>query len=186
MIAALGLFIVAGALAAATWAASRGAGGGVLGGRSRVIETESKVHPETKSRVEGWRKLATEEADNLPNVSPALLLAVIARESAGDEDAKGDDGRAFGLMQIQNGAWQDYVQANPNDNDVKPWPWGVLPAAHNIRVGGWYLNRMIELTGSTREGLRAYNAGLRGSQENPNVSQDYADFAIDAASRWFA
>ncbi len=150
---------------------------GAIGGRPKS-GTTARIHPDVRDTVVGWRRDAEGQADRYPKLTPELVLAVIARESRGQSGAVGSIGE-IGLMQLTRGAWQDYQTAT---NDVETADFdSMAEGTLNLRVGAWYLSRMITLAGSTREGLRAYNAGLRRSRENVTISGDYADWVLSAA-----
>lgn len=131
---------------------------------------------ETFRQVDRWRPVVEVESRNRVNVWTALALAVICRESRGEENAQGptDD---FGLMQITRPAWQDYQTAT-GDLETVVFPDSMLDGRLNIRVGCWFLNQKIEEMGNARDGLRAYNAGTAGARRDANQSADYADSTL--------
>lgn len=134
------------------------------------------VPAETFRQVDRWRSTVEDESRNLPNVYTALVLAVILRESRGEASAAGPTGD-YGLMQVTRVAWQDY-QTETGDLETVVFPDSMLDPRLNIRVGSWFLNRKIEEMGTTRDGLRAYNAGTAGARRDPSQSADYADSTL--------
>ena len=125
---------------------------------------------EVRENILQWRSLVEQEAER-PGLSFSLVLAVIGKESAGQDGAEGRAGE-IGLMQITQGAWQDYL-SETNDPDVPTFE-DAFPARLNIRVGSWYLSRKVEEMGSVRHGLRAYNCGTAGARRDPNCGAEYA------------
>jgi soluble lytic murein transglycosylase len=89
------------------------------------------------------------------DLDPALLAAVIYRESKFDAGARSSSG-AIGLMQLlpetANGialhtGGSRFVVADLFDPEI------------NVRYGSFYLRRLIDKYGDTRLALAAYNAG---------------------------
>jgi soluble lytic murein transglycosylase-like protein len=157
---AVALAIVA---AVVVFALSRPAGATRPGGAlSRAVREDTLA----------WRGLVEQEA-GLPGLWDYLVLALIAKESGGNENAIGSaDPPERGLMQITEAAWEDYQRAT-NDPDTPTYE-DAWPARTNIRVGAWFLSQKIEEMGTTREGLRAYNCGTAGAKRNPNCGAEYA------------
>jgi peptidoglycan lytic transglycosylase len=95
------------------------------------------------------------------DLDPALLAAVIYRESKFDKNAKSSSG-AIGLMQLlpdtakgialHTGGGK-FVVADLYDPEI------------NIRYGSFYLRRLIRKYGDTRLALAAYNAGQANVDE---------------------
>lgn len=178
------------AMGVAAWVAVRGA----RGGSSTIADAlwpigvgppAPHIDGLVKTRVNEYRRICERYADAYRDLTPEILLAVITRESQGDPTAVGDSGRSVGLMQIGVAAWQDYQQAT-GDPTTTPYPDGIVSPENNIRVGSWYLQHMINLTGSLREGLRAYNGGYTATRDNPTLSADYAAFVMAARDEFNA
>lgn len=133
------------------------------------VEPEFKVETETETTVD-----TTEEpkkisvffdvplSDDLQGhifelceeygVDPAIVFAVIERESSYKENTVGDNGEAFGLMQIQP-KWHMERMLKLEVTDL-------MDPYQNLKVGIDYLAEMYELgDGSTRFMLMAYNGG---------------------------
>ncbi|MBO4490013.1 MAG: lytic transglycosylase domain-containing protein [Lentisphaeria bacterium] len=102
-----------------------------------------------------------EAAGRRNGVDPALLKAVIWRESRFDRDATGTKGEV-GLMQIMvQFAARDWADAHKRPAPTK----GALSDPElNIEIGSWYLGRALRRWAEYREGtalaLCEYNAGL--------------------------
>ena len=79
------------------------------------------------------------------DLDPSLLIAMMKRESTGDEHAVSPKG-AQGLLQLMPGTARD-LGVDPSDPD------------QNIDGGARYLAQQIERFGSVAKGLAAYNAG---------------------------
>ena len=85
---------------------------------------------------------------------PNLILALKQVESAHNPNAIGDQGRSFGLMQIQ------YTTAKGLGFEGKPRD--LLDPYTNMKWGCTYLSKMYERTGGDiLQTLRAYNMGPR-------------------------
>ena len=92
-------------------------------------------------------------------VDPALVKAVIWRESRFDPDARGRSGE-IGLMQVMNTTGEDWAKAEK----VKVyWHRRLFDPEKNIRAGTWYLKKMLNRYRQTDNpipyALAAYNAG---------------------------
>jgi len=84
------------------------------------------------------------------NLDPALIGAIIYVESTGNANAVGDNGKSFGLMQIQYGTAVDMgYQGTPE---------GLLKPSSSIFFGSKYLRHQIDRWGDEM-GVLAYNTG---------------------------
>lgn len=107
-----------------------------------------------------YRQIVVGHARNY-RLDPALLAAVIYRESKFDPDARSSSG-AVGLMQllpdtakgiaIHTGG-SKFVVSDLRDPEI------------NVRYGAFYLRRLMDKYGSTRLALAAYNAGQQNVDE---------------------
>lgn len=136
------------------------------------------LHEMVRLRCEEFRAIVDREG-SWPRLSIALVLGVIARESGGDGMVRDGSAGEVGIMQVTEAAYLDYYRAT-NDADIPTFD-DARSHEHNVRVGSWYLSNAIAEMGSEREGLRAYNAGVFGARNNPNLSADYADWVLSAA-----
>ena len=84
-------------------------------------------------------------------ISPAVVVAIIERESNFDEYAIGDDGRSFGLMQIQPKWHIERMIALGCTDLFNPY--------ENITVGIDYLVELYNRYGDINKALVAYNRG---------------------------
>ena len=92
-------------------------------------------------------------------VDPALIKAVIWRESRFDPDARGRSGE-IGLMQVMKATGEDWARA-----EKIPFYWHrqLYDPEKNIRAGTWYLKSMLRryrhMDNPIPYALAAYNAG---------------------------
>ena len=86
------------------------------------------------------------------NILPAVIVALIEKESVFDNYAIGDDGRAFGLMQVQP-KWHLERMIELNCTDL-------FDPFKNITVGVNYLSELLNrYDGNIEKALTAYNRG---------------------------
>lgn len=84
-------------------------------------------------------------------ISPSIVVAIIERESRFNTFAMGDDGRSFGLMQIQP-KWHLQRMINLKCTDLfQPY--------QNVTVGINYLAELYNTYGDIAKALTAYNRG---------------------------
>jgi soluble lytic murein transglycosylase len=111
-------------------------------------------------------------------VDPALVKAVIWRESRFDPDARGKAGE-IGLMQIMNDTGEDWAKA---ENIKFYWHRQLFDPEKNIRAGTWYLKKMLSRYRRTDNpipyALAAYNAG-------PGNADKWAKGAASTSSATF-
>ena len=91
-------------------------------------------------------------------VDPKIILGLICVESSYNADSIGDNGRSFGLMQIQR-RWHEERIARLNVMDL-------LNPYDNVAVGVDYLSELYEEYGDIEMALVAYNAGPTGAWEH--------------------
>ncbi len=103
----------------------------------------------------GYQQAINREA-RLTGLDPALLAAVIWRESDFDPTARSSRG-AVGLTQVLPSTAAN-IAAAPNPPVGRPAD--LMDPEVNIAYGAWYLRSLIDHHGgSVVEGLSAYNAG---------------------------
>jgi soluble lytic murein transglycosylase-like protein len=120
-----------------------------------------KLHPEIYNAI--WIE------GKVNDLSPYLLAGVIQVESAFNPYAIGDAGKSHGLMQLHE---QGAGVAKP--------PWQLHVIAWNVRIGTNFLRRCIDATGSTADGVSAYNQGIAGWQQNGrSINQKYVDDVLN-------
>jgi soluble lytic murein transglycosylase len=116
----------------------------------------------------GWRYWREHRFDSIIaqaakryGMDPALIRAVVWRESDFDPDARGRAGE-LGLMQIRHAAAMEWAAAEhvagfKGDDCLDPLT--------NVLAGTWYLRRMVRHYGQADNplpfGLAEYNAGRR-------------------------
>ena len=93
-------------------------------------------------------------------IDPAIVFAMIERESSFRADAVGDNGKSFGLMQIQRRWHEDRIE--------RLGVWDLLDPFQNTVVGidylAWQLDRY---DGDMAKALTAYNMGhFKGTVTN--------------------
>lgn len=84
-------------------------------------------------------------------ISPVIVVAMIEKESTFDRYAIGDDGRSFGLMQVQpKNHLQRMIELDCTD---------LFDPFKNVKVGINYLAECYNRYGDITKALVAYNAG---------------------------
>ena len=107
------------------------------------------------------------------NISPALVIAMIYQESRFDDTIIGDNGRSYGLMQIQKRYHKDRM--------IKLGCTDLLDPTQNIRVG---VDLLAELKAQNNDifwVLMAYNGGISYANKqikNNNISNYARDVII--------
>ena len=105
------------------------------------------------------------EAAQTHDIPPSLVSAIIWQESHYNPSALGKDGE-IGLMQITDGAGQDWAKAHPKARLVTDSLWN---PETNIMVGTWYLGQAVtywrkrDCLDPVPFALAEYNAGRRNA-----------------------
>lgn len=107
-------------------------------------------------------------------IDPAIVFAIIWRESRYDADVIGDNGNAVGLMQIQERFHADRMARLGCDNLSNP--------LQNVTVGIDYLAELIGRQNGVEWAVMAYNAGATGANRRGGTS-DYARDVLAEAER---
>jgi soluble lytic murein transglycosylase len=94
-------------------------------------------------------------------LDPALLAAVIYKESKFKADARSDRG-AIGLMQLLP-ATGEGIAARTGGSAFRISD--LYDPEINVRYGAWYLRHLLDKYDSERTALAAYNAGQRNVDE---------------------
>ena len=94
-------------------------------------------------------------------IPPSIVISMIERESQFDRYAIGDDGRSFGLMQIQP-KWhiERMIQMGCTD---------LFDPIQNVKVGIAILGDLKNQSNSIGWALTAYNAGYAAANEGLNI-----------------
>lgn len=93
------------------------------------------------------------------SIDPAVIIAMIGRESTYRADAKGDKGKSLGLMQIQPRWHSERMEALDCDDLLDPYD--------NVTVGIDFLSELVnKYDGNMHMALMAYNAGATGAKRN--------------------
>ncbi len=103
-----------------------------------------------------YREIVLGHARNY-HLDPALLAAVIYRESKFDAGARSDRG-AIGLMQLLPATAKGIAERTGGSRFRVS---DLYDPEINVRYGAWYLRHLLDKYGSERTALAAYNAGQR-------------------------
>lgn len=108
-------------------------------------------------------------------IDPAIIFAMIYRESTYNPNAMGDDGKSYGLMQIQLRYVRERMERLGCTDLLDPF--------QNVTVGIDILSEKIARYGTIGEALTAYNAGDVGAYNYYFSKGIYANsYAIDVLS----
>lgn len=136
--------------------------------RAREFKAKIAAYSDTITSVAKWFK-----------VPANLIRAIIWKESSGEPSATGDEGKSFGLMQIQLTAAQDIGYYITKAELLNPHV--------NIEVGTGYLAYLYGLyyVGNWPDALAAYNWGMGNVQRSketqtpyPSIVQYYAQTVL--------
>lgn len=110
------------------------------------------------------------------NIAPAIVIAMIERESNYKADAIGDNGNSLGLMQIQP-KWNQKRMSRLGCTDL-------LDPYQNVTVGIDLLAELIEEDADLYWVLMAYNAGQSKATEwlNNGIHSDYSIYVVERAT----
>lgn len=103
-------------------------------------------------------------------IEPAIVFAMIERESTFQSDVVGDSGKSFGLMQVQK-RWHEERMERLGVTDL-------LNPYQNVTVGIDYLAELMNRGNGVDWALAAYNAGATGANKGYGES-----YAIDVLER---
>lgn len=105
-------------------------------------------------------------------IDPAVVFAIIWRESRYDADAIGDNGNAVGLMQIHERWHSDRMASLGCENLSNP--------LQNVTVGIDYLDELIDREKGLEWAVTAYNAGATGANRRGGTSEYARDVLAEA------
>jgi soluble lytic murein transglycosylase len=123
------------------------------GGLAYVEETNPSWYARLRYPLD-YENIVVGHARNY-DLDPALLAAVIYRESKFEADARSDSG-AIGLMQIRPDTARGIAL---HTGGTRFRVADLYDPEINVRYGAFYLRRLIRKYGSERLALAAYNAG---------------------------
>lgn len=93
------------------------------------------------------------------SIDPAVIIAMIGKESSYNADAKGDKGKSLGLMQIQPRWHGERMETLGCDDLLDPYD--------NVTVGVDFMAELLEkYDGNINMALMSYNAGATGAKKN--------------------
>jgi len=108
-------------------------------------------------------------------IDPALIIAIIDRESDFRAGAIGDGGQSYGLMQLKL-EYQEKLMDRLSCTDL-------LDPYQNIRVGIDCLAGKIRDNGTVEKGLVAYNCGQTGAEEKVfSQGRTWTEYSRDVLS----
>jgi len=129
------------------------------GGAYAYIQSEPDWYVRLRYPLE-YEHIVTGHAENY-DLDPALLSAVIYRESKFDANAKSSSG-AIGLMQLlPDTAKGIALHTGGSQFEVED----LWDPEINVRYGAFYLRRLLNKYGNVRLALAAYNAGQANVDE---------------------
>lgn len=126
--------------------------------------------PEFFPQVERWRSLVTSMVQQHLEVSSVytallqklgksslyiseIILAIIQKESSGNEKATGDNGCSIGLMQL------NWCAGTPQGMGYKGTKENLYDPQENIFWGSLYFFKQLNRYGDIEKAVSAYNAG---------------------------
>lgn len=109
-------------------------------------------------------------------VAPAVVIAIIERESTFDVDAIGDNGEALGLMQIHSRGHSERMDKLGCDNLLNPF--------ENVTVGIDYLYELFIINSDLYWVLMAYNGGMEYADRMMEAGT-FSDYAVEVSERAF-
>lgn len=108
------------------------------------------------------------------NVSPAIVIAIIEKESSYDPLSVGDDGESFGLMQIYQKFHEDRME--------KLGVTDLLESKQNVQVGVDYLLELFSENPEPVWVLNAYNGGRAYANRKEATGED-TEYSVDILDR---
>ena len=111
---------------------------------------------------------------NEQNISPAIVIAIIEKESNYNSNAIGDAGNSFGLMQIYKSCHQDRIERLGITN--------LLDSKQNVQVGVDYLLELFRDDPEPAWVLNAYNGGRAYANRKEAAGED-TEYSVDILDR---
>ena len=133
-----------------------------------IEETEAETESSTESFTQKYYNVnLTEYVQDVIfaecekyGIQPSVIIAMIERESQFQTYAMGDDGRSFGLMQIQP-KWHLQRMIDMGCTDL-------FDPIQNVKVGIAILGELKNMHNDIGWALTAYNAGMGAANEGLN------------------
>ena len=126
---------------------------------------DSMMAPDLQAWVYAY---ATQQA-----IDPYIIMAICERESCCISNIYGDNGRAYGIMQIQVRWVQDKISAHGYTNEM------MLQAQPNIVIGIEILKDYLNTGNGMEYALMAYNGGVQ--QVGTPATREYASWVLARA-----
>jgi soluble lytic murein transglycosylase-like protein len=129
----------------------------VLPSKSFLQNLQEKYNTYIYSALDQWNV----------SIEPEIIIGMISTESSGNELELGDDGKSYGLMQIQQKAFSIVynIQIDSGMNVFDSNIQNLYNANVNIFVGIGYLKYLMENEGySLQDAIQAYNTGTVGTK----------------------
>lgn len=124
-------------------------------------EPEPEPEPETvyiyDVPLDAWLQIHIIQICEDYHIDPAIIMAMIERETNFRPDSKGDNGQSYGLMQIKIKYHRDRMDKLGIDDLMDPY--------QNVVVGIDYLGELLVKYEDIEVALMAYNAGPGGAYE---------------------
>lgn len=116
-------------------------------------------------------------------IEPALIAAIIDRESGGNPSARGQVGE-YGLMQVRDTTAQMIYQQGHYRGDYG----NLLDPETNVNFGAaylrWQLDRYADMSNKVYWAVAAYNAGTAVYSGGRFSNQGYVDDVVERLSRY--
>ena len=162
-----------------------------------ISEERAKVEPLIANEVPGYTEVVEEETTekayipiDIPmdaelqewiytyctdrDISPAIVISIIEKESNYNSNAIGDEGNSFGLMQIYKSCHLDRIERLGITNLLDP--------KQNVQVGVDYLLELFRDDPEPAWVLNAYNGG-RAYASRKEASGEDTEYAVDILDR---
>lgn len=149
-----------------------------------VFISETQIEVETTQTVSTFTPVASMMNPDLQKwtydyctshgIDPYIIMAICERESCCIANIYGDNGKAYGMMQIQVRWVQDRLAAHGLTNE------DLMYAQNNIMIGSEIYNDYVKEGQGVRYALMKYNGGptLVGTPS----TQEYADWVLNRAN----
>ena len=111
---------------------------------------------------------------NEQNISPAIVISIIEKESNYNEKAIGDDGESFGLMQIYQKFHTDRIERLGATD--------LLDAKQNVKVGVDYLMELFKENPEPAWVLNAYNGGRAYANRKLSAGEE-TEYSVNILDR---